>query len=681
MSCQSPGRLWAVTGVKVHLFYSLGFPCHATLIFPSALAGKPTDLRMSGGVQASVFFLGLPALKNLCCVSLSLQEEDEDLRSRQMKTCRELVLLYSDVLASPALDSFFDVVVVVAIPFYQRGILQVFGQRRSLRLGCPQVVSPHVLQCCLSYSLITRLAPGWNKAGLYLIAGLELTTSEGQLCISVEANVVRLPPIRLEDFDFAPMVLRRFCSDPDSVLDTGGAVWCHVLPSMKRGQIINISRQLPRDGPFRTYRDLQDHWNHLYGYRLPDLAEEEVVYCSVYFRLVGERLFTYPLSCVRLQPVQRCPRAGPQAAPCHFLSVLRDGLRSVCGFPAPLSGKPRYRTVGLSPAAAPQVPGGEQINLSATSSSIRPVLSQLPPPPPPLPLRAVKPGFGSQPLTWQDGAQRLLGNRLMQSQECRGEPPSSSSSSSSSVPPPLPPVMSSTQLVPIFRNKCPSRLVNVALLRLQKQREQLIGRGEERGRVTLPAFRTTTATSSSLVSPPAAACLPPPAVSGAACFNRPHEPPPPGLRRIGSLSPASRPRPGFLLAPKAEIPRPRSRSTATPPSDISNRRPSAAPPSDFCFKRPSTAPPSDVVKHPLAAPPSDASIKESSSSIRRRVESKQKNPRSETRDVEQMARSNQLSRLSCVSLLLWLKGRGVTVKPKDKKGELMLKVMSCLAEA
>ena len=31
-----------------------------------------------------------------------------------------------------------------------------------------------------------------------------------------------------------------------------------------------------------------------YGYRLPELAEEEVVYCSVYFRLVGDRLFTYP---------------------------------------------------------------------------------------------------------------------------------------------------------------------------------------------------------------------------------------------------------------------------------------------------------------------------------------------------------------------------------------------------
>eukprot|EP00064_Thunnus_orientalis_P025923 superscaffoldBa00014504_g26366 len=70
--------------------------------------------------------------------------------------------------------------------------------------------------------------------------------------------------MQLEDFGLPPLVLKRFRSDPDSVLDpssTGGAVWCHVLPSMKKGQIITISRQLPKDGPFRTYRDLQNHWN------------------------------------------------------------------------------------------------------------------------------------------------------------------------------------------------------------------------------------------------------------------------------------------------------------------------------------------------------------------------------------------------------------------------------------
>lgn len=31
-----------------------------------------------------------------------------------------------------------------------------------------------------------------------------------------------------------------------------------------------------------------------YGYQLPDLLEDNVVYCHVYFRLLGEKLFSYP---------------------------------------------------------------------------------------------------------------------------------------------------------------------------------------------------------------------------------------------------------------------------------------------------------------------------------------------------------------------------------------------------
>ncbi|XP_027130264.1 uncharacterized protein C18orf63 isoform X1 [Larimichthys crocea] len=278
----------------------------------------------------------------------------------------------------------------MAKSFFQKGVLQLFGQRRSLQLGPPQCVFPGVLQCCLSYSLICRLSPSWNKAGLYLIAGkdfltergrlravsTELNTCEGQLCISMEANTVRLQPTTLEDFDLSPLVLRRFCSDPEAILDpssTGGAIWCHILPSMKKGQIITISHQLPRDGPFRTYRDLQNHWNCLYGYTLPDLAEEEVVYCSVYFRLVGERLFTYPLSCIRLQPVQRCPPVDLQGALGSFLSDIRGRLQSVCGFPARLTSKPCYHTG--------QVLGGEpgQPDLLLLHQAVL-----TPPPPPPL---------------------------------------------------------------------------------------------------------------------------------------------------------------------------------------------------------------------------------------------------------------------------------------------------------
>ncbi|XP_028288995.1 uncharacterized protein C18orf63 homolog [Parambassis ranga] len=90
---------------------------------------------MSGSIPPSIFFLGLPDLKNLVSVTLTVRGQDEDVRSKQIKTCRELVLLYSDVLACPALDSFSDITVVIAIAFFQTGVLQMFGLRRTLQVG------------------------------------------------------------------------------------------------------------------------------------------------------------------------------------------------------------------------------------------------------------------------------------------------------------------------------------------------------------------------------------------------------------------------------------------------------------------------------------------------------------------------------------------------------------------
>ena len=63
----------------------------------------------------------------------------------------------------------------------------------------------------------------------------------------------------------------------------------------------------------------------------------------------------YPLSCIRLQPVQRCPRGDQQWALGSFLSDVRDTLQSVCGLPARLSNKPCYRTAGVQSAATVQV--------------------------------------------------------------------------------------------------------------------------------------------------------------------------------------------------------------------------------------------------------------------------------------------------------------------------------------
>ncbi|XP_078147648.1 uncharacterized protein C18orf63 homolog [Centroberyx gerrardi] len=750
---------------------------------------------MSGG-QQSLFFLSLPELRKLCCVSLSLQEEEEESRSRQMKTCRELVLLYSDILASPALDSFTQITVVMAIPFFKKGIIQAYGQRRSLQLGSPQCVLPGILQSCVSYSLTSRLTPSWNKAGLYLVSGkdfltesgrlnavsMQLSTSENQLCVSVEASTVRLPPTRLEDFDLPPLVLRSFCSRPDSVLHTfsnGGTIWCHVLPSMKKGQIITISRQLPKDGPFRSYTDLQNHWNRLYGYRLPDLAEEEAVYCSVYFKLVGERLFTYPLSCVRLQPPQRCPRIDLQEALGRFLSDARDALHSVCGFPVRMTGRPCYHTASLTSAASAQVLSGEPVNLTTVSSG-RPVLTQLPAPP----ARPTKPSSGSQPPAWPPLSQQAGGgggrrDRMEEggsqthSQRCGGEgewPPSASShvysssfssspslsysssgyqsastlssssssssssftvyqsapslpssssssssssftihqsapslpfssSSSSSLFSPLPPPPSQTpvipapKLVPIFRNKCPSRHVNVTLLRAQRLKEQRGGGGEERGRVTLPAIGNkrpaaplSSSSSSFSLSGPSF-----PSSSSSMWPERLQIPPPPTIPRFNrrskslgvsarpkpknvlNLSPASRPKPGLSLSPTPNLDL-KSKSSFSQNS-VSNSRVKV--PQDKAPQPPSAPPPQPP---PPLAPSEIPSSRGGDLFV---VESKPKRSKSAVQDVdvEKMARSSQLSKVNSATLLVWLKGRGVAVRAKDRKEELMLKVMGCLDEA
>ena len=58
------------------------------------------------------------------------------------------------------------------------------------KLGTPQCVLPGILQCCVSYSLTTRLAPCWNKAGPYLISGTH--TKHGRsdhVCLSVFRTV------------------------------------------------------------------------------------------------------------------------------------------------------------------------------------------------------------------------------------------------------------------------------------------------------------------------------------------------------------------------------------------------------------------------------------------------------------------------------------------------------------
>ncbi|KAL2308205.1 hypothetical protein Nmel_001210, partial [Mimus melanotis] len=303
-----------------------------------------------------LFLVSLPELQKLCAatVTLSSQIPESEARTTQIKTCRQLLFLYQEVLSAPVMGTLSQISVVMAIPFYESGICQAYVERHGATLEAPQTVTPALLQTCLSYTLTARLAPKWNKAGHLLVQVIDLNVSERQLCISVEPCSIRLPPPKLGDFDISANTIKLFDSNENTVIQQHSILsnWCYVLPSMKMGQIINISHIIPPESPFHSYKDFQMHWKSLYGYILPEDLEETKIYLNVYFKPIGER---YPLSCIRSQPVQYFPRTDAESVVNSFLADMKSNFSQLCGFPVKMTSKALYATKELSRASVHNV--------------------------------------------------------------------------------------------------------------------------------------------------------------------------------------------------------------------------------------------------------------------------------------------------------------------------------------
>uniref|UniRef100_A0A8C5TAH1 Chromosome 18 open reading frame 63 n=1 Tax=Malurus cyaneus samueli TaxID=2593467 RepID=A0A8C5TAH1_9PASS len=314
---------------------------------------------MNSTRHQSLFFVSLPELQKLCAATVTLNSQipETEARSTQIKTCRQLLFLYQEILSAPVMGTLNQISLVMAIPFYESGICQAYVERQGATLEAPQTVTPALLQNCLSYTLTAKLAPRWNKAGHLLVQVVDLNVSERQLCISVEPCSIRLPPPELVDFDISVNTVKLFDSNENTVIQQHSILsnWCYVLPSMKMGQIINISHRIPPESPFHSYKEFQMHWKSLYGYILPEDLEETKIYLSVYFKPIGERFFTYPLSCVRSQPVQYFPRTDAESVVNSFLSDMKSNLSQLCGFPVKITSKALYATKELSRASVQEI--------------------------------------------------------------------------------------------------------------------------------------------------------------------------------------------------------------------------------------------------------------------------------------------------------------------------------------
>ncbi|XP_073069330.1 uncharacterized protein C18orf63 homolog isoform X7 [Manis javanica] len=154
--------------------------------------------------------------------------------------------------------------------------------------------------------------------------------------------------------------------------------------SMKMGQIISILHTIPPDCPFHSYEDLQMYWDDLYGYKLPEDDGNIKTYCSIYFKMLEGRTFTYPLSCIRSQPIQFFPRVDLEGVLKSFLLDLKSKLPHICGFPIKMTTKPCYYThdlikphVQVNKVKPPNLTTKQMFRSSLTeAASTKPALAQ-----------------------------------------------------------------------------------------------------------------------------------------------------------------------------------------------------------------------------------------------------------------------------------------------------------------
>ncbi|XP_071176051.1 uncharacterized protein C18orf63-like [Mytilus edulis] len=315
-----------------------------------------------------VLFADPPALDDLCVISVCVNKLLQSVPSTsrfQIQTikCREIIFTEPDVIASPSfeLESIFHVVLQQAL--FKTGRLQARFQKLGLEISKAFLVTPAQYQSCLRYTLLAKLAPNWNKAGQWLIQGrdflmqagyanavkMDLTVTNGELFFTVDASTVRFPSLTIEDLDVPAPCYNNFLQNKSAIIHQHSIpmVWCHILPSMKKGTIVNITHDLPDDGPFRSYKELKRHWKNHYGYRLPE-EEEGMIYYQINFRPLGERLFSYPEPCLRARDIQRIQRVDPKPILISFLQDLQKKMPRICGFPLKLHSKACYPTIDLT---------------------------------------------------------------------------------------------------------------------------------------------------------------------------------------------------------------------------------------------------------------------------------------------------------------------------------------------
>ncbi|KAK6184715.1 hypothetical protein SNE40_007127 [Patella caerulea] len=654
-----------------------------------------------------------------------------------------------DIIASPALDFDQCFYVIMQKKMYMTGKLQGRFERKGAKVSDPYRVLPSLYQTCLIYTLTAKIAPMWNKVGDWLLHGRDFLTHNGytnaikmnlivnskELYMSLTGTSMRCPHVQIDDLDASSEYLgKMFQGHPHfEILELDQ--WCYILPSMKKGRIVSVSRNIPQyDCPFQTYRDLKKHWKNTYGYRLPE-TDDDLLYYQVSFLPLGGRLFTYPSICIRSRNLQSMPRVDPKPVIATFLLDVHSKISQICGHPFKFQPKIRYTEQQL-------------LTCSEEEPDIKPNLTCRKMNPTTCPLRhisSLQHMYKSHPLNQliiknsQSQTQRML-NLTSKSDTASMKPSSSSIPEEKNLPPsPECPVFNgntvsslsfnsesedkntsasydiekaqpekTSRIIPLFRPKnksfnlanksnvpktvpsfaakprpqIPERIVH------QSSSSQNIPNSVESYTVpdnrlpkTLPIFtsKIQKAKQNSLNIPPLGTPKTPSFPSKKQIATQ-KQSTPKLQKKVMTQKPPSTPKDLFTTSESIEISF-NIYNNGPPGNSSKASTPKATPSVTHKLKTP------DLPTHSFSKFTNNKLMKTPDGTANKRKEiktpcsegeSEAKKPRAKPKlqdvDVEKLARSNQLNKVNALTLTTWLKQRNVVCKGKDKKGDLVDKV-------
>lgn len=76
-------------------------------------------------------------------------------------------------------------------------------------------------------------------------------------------NYVQIPKLTTSYLGLTDSMLQQAWSTGNSISDHQLAIqWVYVLPSLKKGRIVNVWNTIPPNCPYKNYKEIRRHWKN-----------------------------------------------------------------------------------------------------------------------------------------------------------------------------------------------------------------------------------------------------------------------------------------------------------------------------------------------------------------------------------------------------------------------------------